>query len=604
LAAPPAQEEGQDYVVVADDWLSKLAEKYLGNPLAYPAIVEYTNQKNAEDASYAEITDPDLIEVGWKIYIPSAAEAEAYAAPAAAEGIEPKRGGHLVIAFNSTFQDTGDLHQTTSNNTIVIAENALDPLIRQSPEDGSYHPALAKSWEISDDGLSVILYLRDDVTFHDGTPFNAEAVKYNLDRIATLPGAAGRHAYAKLGVESYFDKVEVIDEHTVKVTYKKLFAPMIYGLSEGSVGGMHSPTAIEKYGDAYGTDYLVGTGPFKFVEWTGSDGEVTFVRNEEYNWASPIYKHQGPAYLDGFTIKGIVENGTRVAALEAGDLDVSLVLAKDVARFEELPGFKTRIMPSKGTGGLQINLTNPILADIRVRQALSHAIDREAMLQTPRYSGHGDVMYGFLSPALWGTSMEEFKEYNYLYDPEKAKALLEEVGWRDEDGDGVREAHGVEGIPDGTRLHLLNQVRPRDQEDDEVTHQMFAEVGIEVELEIHDFDTREALLFDGQFDIAGWPGNAAMAYAIEEELTCGAEFNIGDYCNPKVDEWIEKAFATADPEKQKEYFAEAMILINQDLPMIPIVRGTWPWAMREEVMDLTTTAYKTGVYLYDAWVNE
>jgi NitT/TauT family transport system substrate-binding protein len=88
LAAPPAQEEGQDYVVVADDWLSKLADKYLGNPLAYPTIVYYTNQKNAEDASYAKITDANLIEVGWKIYIPNAAEAQAYLSPAAAEAAE------------------------------------------------------------------------------------------------------------------------------------------------------------------------------------------------------------------------------------------------------------------------------------------------------------------------------------------------------------------------------------------------------------------------------------------------------------------------------------------------------------------------------------
>jgi peptide/nickel transport system substrate-binding protein len=516
----------------------------------------------------------------------------------------PRSGGQLVIGFNSTFQDTGDLHKTTSNNTIVLAENAFDTLIRQHPDTGEYYPGLAKSWEISEDGKSVTLHLRDDVTFHDGTPFNAEAVRYNLNRIATLPEAKGRYAYGKLGVDGYFDSVEVLDEYTVKVNFKKVFAPMISALSDCSVGCMHSPTAIEKYGDAYGTDYLVGTGPFKFVKWTGEVGELTFVRNEDYNWGGEFYKHQGPAYLDGFTVKGIVEDGTRLAALEAGDLDVSLITAKDVARFKESPGFKAVVMPSKGTGGLQINLNNPILADVRVRRALSYAIDREAMLQTPRYSGYGDVMYSWYSPALWGTNEEEFKQYNYLYDPEKAKALLEEVGWKDEDGDGVREAHGVEGIADGTKLHLLNQVRPRDQEDDFVTQQMFAAVGIEVELEIHDFAAREALLFDRQFDIAGWPGNASNLYAIQEEVPCGSQYNIGDYCNPKVDEWIAKAFATSDPEEQRADFAQAMILMLPDVHFIPIVRGTWPWAMKAEVMDLTTTAYKTGLYLYDAWLNE
>ena len=126
---------------------------------------------------------------------------------------------------------------------------------------------------------------------------------------------------------------------------KKPYGQILDVLATNWVGGIHSPTAIEEYGAAYGTDYLVGTGPFKFVEWTGSDGEVTFVRNEDYNWGGDFYNHQGPAYLDGFTFKGIVENGTRVAALEAGDLDVSLVLAKDVGYFDDLDGFKTKVLP-------------------------------------------------------------------------------------------------------------------------------------------------------------------------------------------------------------------------------------------------------------------
>jgi len=106
-AAPPAQEEGQDYVVVADDWLSKLADKYLGNPLAYPAIVYYTNEKNKEDSSYARIADPDLIEVGWKIYIPSAAEAETYAGMAPPVKAEPST---LVVAIPGDVASL-DVHQ-------------------------------------------------------------------------------------------------------------------------------------------------------------------------------------------------------------------------------------------------------------------------------------------------------------------------------------------------------------------------------------------------------------------------------------------------------------------------------------------------------------
>ncbi|MDH4137391.1 MAG: hypothetical protein OEW09_11860, partial [Anaerolineae bacterium] len=139
LAAPPAQ-GGQDYVVVADDWLSKLAEKYLGNPLAYPAIVEYTNQKHAEDASYAEITDPDLIEVGWKIYIPSAEEAATIVAEAP-PAVVPENV--FVYAHGPTFPDI-DPSISFSNDSVVVG-NAYETLVFYNPPGSEevLSPALA-----------------------------------------------------------------------------------------------------------------------------------------------------------------------------------------------------------------------------------------------------------------------------------------------------------------------------------------------------------------------------------------------------------------------------------------------------------------------------
>jgi hypothetical protein len=127
LAAPPAQ-EGQDYVVVADDWLSKLADKYLGNPFAYPAIVEYTNQKHAEDASYAEITDPDLIEVGWKVYIPSAEEAATIVAEVAPAAVPENV---FVYAHGPTFPDI-DPSISFSNDSVVVG-NAYETLVFYNP---------------------------------------------------------------------------------------------------------------------------------------------------------------------------------------------------------------------------------------------------------------------------------------------------------------------------------------------------------------------------------------------------------------------------------------------------------------------------------------
>jgi peptide/nickel transport system substrate-binding protein len=602
LAAPPAQEEGQDYVVVADDWLSKLAEKYLGNPMAYPAIVEYTNQKNAEDASYAEITDPDLIEVGWKIYIPSAAEAEAYAGPPAPAAAVPVTGGHLIIAFETGVEDTLDIAGSDSTHSAFIAANMYDTLIQKNPADGKYYPALAKSWELADDGLSITLYLRDDVTFHDGTPFNAQAVKFNFDRTLTSSEAMGGSAWSMLGGDKV-KEVEVIDDYTVRISYNEPYALMVESLSLYGTSAIMSPTAIEKYGDEYGVEYAVGTGPFKFVEFTGPQGETVFERNDDYNWASPYLKHQGPPYLDGFTVKGLLEAATRSAAVESKAADVGTAQASDIARFAQMDGFKVWVLPRARFLGLWINTSSPFFQDVRTRQALSHAFDREGMLNSPTFAGVGEVANGPLSSGIWGDT-SEFKPYGYWYDLEKAKTLLEEVGWKDEDGDGIREAHGVEGVVDGTPLRVVELVDAEVQEQSELLQGMLRKAGIDVDLQVHDHNTHVALQEAGEFDISFASSGGSNPFVMADFVGTGRQFNYNGYSNARVDELLALAEGSTDPEVQREAFVEIQQLILEDLWLVPAVSAAWPWAMREEVMDLTTDSVGYGLYLYDAWLNE
>ncbi|TEU13705.1 MAG: hypothetical protein E3J21_18010, partial [Anaerolineales bacterium] len=203
LAAPPAQEEGQDYVVVADDWLSKLADKYLGNPLAYPAIVEFTNQKQAEDASYAEITDPDLIEVGWKIYIPSAEEAAEFVAAAPAAPAAEKT---LTIAYKIQYNDHFDI------STMVYGAEPThmiyDTLVSVDPNYEYLPGGLTERWEVSEDGTTVTFYLKEGVTFHDGSEFNAGVVKWWLEEMVKEEGVV---AY----MYNAITEIEVIDDYTV-----------------------------------------------------------------------------------------------------------------------------------------------------------------------------------------------------------------------------------------------------------------------------------------------------------------------------------------------------------------------------------------------------
>jgi len=182
---------------------------------------------------------------------------------------------------------------------------------------------------------------------------------------------------------------------------------------------------------------------------------------------------------------------------------------------------------------------------------------------------------------------------------------LEEVGWKDTSGDGVRRAHGVEGIEDGTKLHLLNLVRDYEKAYHEIIQGMLADVGIEVEVRVHDFSTRETLLFEGKFDIAPWPTNAQSFFAFNEEMHSESVpyYNIGHYGNPVVDALLDGALTTTDPELQKEYYRLVAIQLLKDLASIPTVKPRNPWILKDGVEGVKPDVMYVGFDLYDAWVN-
>ncbi|MBW1933018.1 MAG: hypothetical protein JRI56_08400 [Deltaproteobacteria bacterium] len=523
-------------------------------------------------------------------------------------GDAPTPGGHLKIAFLSAIQDNMDLCKATAVFTKMIVANALDTLIAKDPTTGKYYPGLAQAWEISPDNRSVTLYLRKDVTFHDGTPFNAYAVKANFDHIANTPDCSGKEAYSKLGVDTVLEGYEVIDEYTFKITYKKPYARMLENLADPFVGGMHSPAAFEKYGDDYGVKALVGTGPFKFVEWTGGpQGQVVFERNDAYNWAPAFYDHQGPAYLDGFTVLGVLDSTTRAALIETGQVDMAYVEPVDFVRLREIPGLKGWLQSRKGWGDLSVNFENPILRDLRVRQAIAHAIDKEAINNSPVFMGLGEIKYCEFTEALWGSNpspKEEFGKYNLPYDPDRARELLEKAGWKDTDGDGIREAHGVEGVEDGTRLHLVDPVRDYEKAYHEIIQAMLADVGIELEVQVYDFSTREKLLFEGKFDVAPWPTTAQSFFAFYEEMHSKSVpfYNIGHYSNSVVDCLLDAAMSITDPDLQREYFRLVAIQILKDLASIPTVKPRNCWILKDRVEGVKSDLMSVGFDLYDAWI--
>lgn len=279
-------------------------------------------------------------------------------------------------------------------------------------------PQLAESWEISEDGLEYVLHLREGVTFHDGNPFNAEAVKFNVQRHLDRPDSASYEEFQ--AVES----VEVVDDMTVNITLGSIQFDFQYNI--GTWGA--AQVSPEAYGDGSTfSENPIGTGPFKFGSYTpGSD--IQYVRNEEY-W-------NGPPLLDGVQVRVIPEPSVAIIEMEAGTADVVGVEPKDVGVLED-QGITIEQTITPGAQMVSLNVSQEPTSELAVRQAIAHAIDRDAIIE--------QVLLGFGEKSRAGVN-ENSPYYSedvpmIEYDPELAAQLLDEAGWVMGDGD-IRQRDG------------------------------------------------------------------------------------------------------------------------------------------------------------------
>jgi peptide/nickel transport system substrate-binding protein len=290
----------------------------------------------------------------------------------------------------------------------VVYANVFEGLTRFGA-DGSILPALAESWEISDDGLTYTFRLREGVKFHDGSDFNAEDVKFSLDR-----ARADDSTNAQKALFADIASVEVVDPATLAVTLSKPNGSFLFNMAWGDAVIVAPETASDNAANP------VGTGPFTFAEWVKGD-RVDLVRNTEY-WGEAVK-------LDKVTFKFISDPTAAFAALMAGDLDAFPVFPapENLTQFESDSRFNVIIGSSEGETILAMNNKKPPLDNIKVRQAITHAIDRQAIID--------GAMFGYGTPI--GT---HFAPHNPAYidltaqsahDPEKAKALLAEAGVSD-----------------------------------------------------------------------------------------------------------------------------------------------------------------------------
>lgn len=513
---------------------------------------------------------------------------------------QPVKGGTLVYATDRE-PTCLDPHVAGDMPQVFIGQQYLDSLVSMDA-DGRIGPWLAKSWEVSADGLSYTFHLRNDVHFTDGTPFNAAAVKANLDHMAnpkTQSSTAG-------GYIRQYRSTEVIDNDTAVVHLATPYAAFLEVLAQGFLG-IESPTALQRPRDV-NCESPVGSGPFKVVRWD-RQSQVELVRNPDYNWAPPTAKHQGPAWLDRVIWKFIQEPSVRFASLQAGEVDVIEALppeSHEAARRNPDLQLLIAQRPGNPTNGT-LNITRAPFNDIKVREAFVRSADIEGALKSV-YFNEFPRAGGPLSPATRFYSPDF--QHAQDYDPAKAAQLLDEAGWTQRDSEGYR-------TKDGKRLRVYvvmgNRTPPSEYTLWEQVQATTRQAGFELIIDqMSDvLATKRQADWDYDIRLGYWNTNTADVLRI----IFGADFiqpagvggyhqNTAGYTDPVFEAAVQQALVTQDPEQRKAlYYKVQQIASSQYLQLT-----TYPQSTRLGIYKTTQGVRLEPslavTYLYDAWVNK
>jgi peptide/nickel transport system substrate-binding protein len=375
----------------------------------------------------------DFCPTTWRVIIAAAMMAPlAWSSAGLAADDAMSHAGRTLNFGLSTDTSIIDPSITGSSITALIDRNIVDSLVGQA-EDNRFTPWLAESWEINGDNTRYIFHLRQGVTFSDRTPLDAEAVKYNLDRILD-PKTTSSYARSLLGP---IDSVTAPDERTVVITYHQPFAPLLQGLSLPFLG-IQSPAYLRKAEST--TNSVVGSGPFVLDAFTRGSGS-RLSKRADYDWGPGYAAHTGPSYLDAIVFKYLPEASVRLGALTSGQLqaidDVPPANARSLQADEKLQVL-TRENPGINRS-LFLNTSRGPFADVKVRQAFQGAVDVASAVKAA-YFGSLRPADNILAPSTLYYDPKVASEWGL--DLGKANRLLDDAGWSARDAAGFRTKDG------------------------------------------------------------------------------------------------------------------------------------------------------------------
>ena len=447
-----------------------------------------------------------------------------------------------------------DPHDTTMAAADEVMALIFDRLV-YIDDNGEPQPWIAESWEFSEDGTEVTFQIEEGIEFHDGNILDEEAVEFTFQRL--LDPETGAPAAGWLGP---IDTVEATGDYEVTFYFDEPYAPFLTQLSL-SYFGILSPESVKEYGDDFSRN-PVGSGPMIFNNWDGGT-QINLVRNDNYNAHRDDVENQGPWNFENMVFRIISEAGTRVAALETGELDVSPTPYEEVEYLEDHPGIEVFAWEdATNFGFVEFNMDKEPFDQLEMRQAVGYAINNEEITQGAQ-AGYATPNYNPMPVGVAGHDPEIGEEYGYHYDPEKAIELLEEIGYEDTTGDGYVDK-------DGERLELelwTYEVDSAVASAQIIDYQLGA-VGIDTNITVMETGMLFSRLPEGEHHLNymrwTWPDPVIIS------MVFGSPGHTEMFSDPEFDEIVERADTTMDFEERMEIVREAQIYLLETASTIPL----------------------------------
>ncbi len=478
-------------------------------------------------------------------------------------------GGTIIVGAETDIEG-GDPIMASALATTRVLRNIYDGLVEFKLGSTDLEPGLAESWEISEDGTEYTLKLRQGITFHDGEPFNAQAVDFAMRRAFDPDfeyyNSASTVGFILVGLQD----TEVIDDYTIKLKLAKPNAAFLEFLGYGA-GRVVSPKAVREHGNEYLIEHPVGTGPFRFVEWEKGQ-KVVLERNPDY-WREGFPKAAQLIFVP------IPEPTARVTALLTGQVNMIVVVPPD-----SIPEIKSNpdLVYDQGPGNhywfIVLNTKEGPFADKRVRQAANYAVDKEGLANSI-LNGSAKVATQAMPEANWSYAPDVT---GYPYDPEKARELLAEAGYPD--GFKTKMIIPVSGsgmmIPVQMNEYIQGNLR---------------DVGIEVEIQSYEWVSYLGIWVQGLGTEVTMNNQSIMSsepyvlnFLLNGNFTPPNGWNTGWYDNPEVNTLLDSALAVADRKERAKIYAEAERLVVEDAPWIFVVNDLQPMAYSNKVKGYVT----------------